>query len=481
MSHRSATGAATFAALTVIVAAVVFAVAPGDRAPGRGGTSARAERLEEASITASRLSALAVARAEGLFGRGEPITGRAARGWAGEQVVSGTRDDWEPAIATDPNDPYVYILTTRFGYPKPCPGNCPIPHISLSVSADGGRSWRDPTPLCACKGSWQYDPVIEVVDETGDVYAAYLNGYNVVFVKSDDHGRTWSAPVATYGKVSWNDKPAFTTSADGKHIYLSWNGPTGGDPWVAQSHDHGETWTQRKIVSSARYFFAYDGIVLGDGTVVLSQSSFSYTGPGAAAEGKVRQHVFVSHDRGSTWRNVTLDVLELGPLCESDGCYGDFHLGHSGVSADADGDLVAVYDGALEPYGPQQVFARTSADAGRTWSARVPVSRQGENSIAPTVEATGRGDMRTWFVVQNDTGRWNVFFRRSADGGSTWGAPVKISDAVSGARYKDEDGFLEFYGDYGEIAITSAGKTIGVWGEAFSYLGPGGVWFNREI
>ena len=42
------------------------------------------------------------------------------------------------------------------------------------------------------------------------------------------------------------------------------------------------------------------------------------------------------------------------------------------------------------------------------------------------------------------------------------------------------DGFLEFYGDYGEIAITSEGKTIGVWAEAFSYNGPGGVWFNRQ-
>ena len=53
-----------------------------------------------------------------------------------------------------------------------------------------------------------------------------------------------------------------------------------------------------------------------------------------------------------------------------------------------------------------------------------------------------------------------------------------ISDASSGADYKNEDGFLEFYGDYGEIDITSQGKTIGVWGEAFSYTGPGGVWFN---
>ena len=81
------------------------------------------------------------------------------------------------------------------------------------------------------QSSWQYDPIIEVVPGTGHVYATYLNGFNVVFVKSDDHGETWSDPVKTYGNVSWNDKPALATSADGRHVYISWNAPTDGDRW----------------------------------------------------------------------------------------------------------------------------------------------------------------------------------------------------------------------------------------------------------
>jgi hypothetical protein len=38
----------------------------------------------------------------------------------------------------------------------------------------------------------------------------------------------------------------------------------------------------------------------------------------------------------------------------------------------------------------------------------------------------------------------------------------------------------EAYGDYGEIAITSGGKTIAIWGEGDSYTGPGGTWYNRQ-
>jgi hypothetical protein len=57
---------------------------------------------------------------------------------------------------------------------------------------------------------------------------------------------------------------------------------------------------------------------------------------------------------------------------------------------------------------------------------------------------------------------------------------VKLSDATSGAAYKTAAGFLEVYGDYGELAITNTGKSIAIWGEGISYTGPGGVWFNRE-
>lgn len=47
--------------------------------------------------------------------------------------------------------------------------------------------------------------------------------------------------------------------------------------------------------------------------------------------------------------------------------------------------------------------------------------------------------------------------------------------------YVKDDGFKEIYGDYGEIAITNKGKTIAIWGEGFSWIGPGGCWFNRQL
>lgn len=54
---------------------------------------------------------------------------------------------------------------------------------------------------------------------------------------------------------------------------------------------------------------------------------------------------------------------------------------------------------------------------------------------------------------------------------------VEDSDAPAGAAgYIGDDGFDEIYGDYGEIAVTNTGKTVAIWGEGFSYTGPGGSW-----
>ncbi|HZB79609.1 MAG TPA: sialidase family protein [Actinomycetota bacterium] len=255
-----------------------------------------------------------------------------------------------------------------------------------------------------------------------------------------------------------------------------------GDPYVAQSHNGGATWTQTKLVDGPRYFFAYDADVLPNGIVVFSESSILYGGQGSTPEGVVQHHAFVSTTQGASWQNVVVDTVEIGEPCVAAGCSSDFYLGHSAVSADATGNLVFLYDGATTPGGKQLIFARRSTNGGLSWSARTAISISGEHATGPAVESRGAGDVRSSFAQTNGGSHdaWNIWYRSSTDGGVTWTAPVKISDAASGAAYKSAAGFQEFYGDYGEVAITSAGKTIGVWGEGFGWTGPGGAWFNRQ-
>jgi hypothetical protein len=482
MQARIVSGVVTLLALVVLATAAMFAASGHGVLEGHGRAPGGAqERLEQRLTTDARLEALRDARAAGRFGRAQAVVAAPAAGWTGEQLMNPKTDDWEPAIAADPKSSFVYLLTTRYGEPKPCPGNCPVPHIAIEISSDNGQTWSDGRPLCACKGSGQFDPIIEVVPDTGHVYALWMNGFNVVFQKSTNHGQTWSTPVPTWGNVAWNDKPVIAMTDDGQDVYVSWNGPTGGDPWIAQSHDAGVTWSQRKVVDSRRYFFAMDADVDSEGTVFFSESSFDYSGPAASAVGQVRHHVFISRDEGRTWEKTVLGSVELGQPCVSDLCYADFYAGHNTVTADGDGDLVYAFDGATVPLGPQRIYVRTSTNGGLTWTPPITVSTVGRMTTAPAAEATGNGDIRLWFAERRPTHRWNIWYRRSTDGGATWSTAVRISDATSGAGYKNANGFLEFYGDYGEVAVMSNGKTIATWSEGFSWLGPGGTWFNIGI
>jgi hypothetical protein len=493
---RSSRRVGAIVSVVAIVALVVGAAAvngplraPAEPDAGRGGPRADAGGAEEAAEqqekTEKRNEAFEEARRQGKSGQVRPAAAPAAAGWVGEFPVDTSWDDWEPAIAADPNAPWVYALVTRYGAPKPCPGNCPTPWIALEISSDNGATWSAGKPLCACKGSGQFDPIIEVVPSTGHVYALYMNGFNVVFMKSTDHGQTWSAPVATWGNVSWNDKPVLAMSDDGKDVYVSFNGPTGGDPWAVQSHDAGATWSQVKLVDSGRYFFAFDADVAPDGTVYFSESALVYTSAGKSGgvTDTIDHHVFISRNKGATWEDRLVASVQPGVVCDAAGCTPDFYTGHTALSVDGSGNVVLLYDGATTFEGLQTVSARKSTDKGVTWSSAVALSKAGENATAPAVESRGNGDVRAFYYETSGGGNddaWNIWYRSSVDGGATWAAPVKISDAPGGAAYKTPAGFLEVYGDYGEIAITNRGKTIATWGEGLSYTGPGGAWINRE-
>jgi hypothetical protein len=427
----------------------------------------------------------------GRAGTPQTINAAPAHGWAGEQLVSAAADDWEPAVATDPTtgpqgQSYAYLLTTRYASTKPCPGNCPTPYIALYTSSDAGAHWSAGVPLCACKGSGQFDPIIEVVPNTGAVYALYMNGFNVMFIKSTDHGAHWSAPVKTYGSVSWNDKPILAVSDGGVDVYVAFNGPTGGDPWLAQSHDGGATWTQRKLVDSNRYIFAFDGDVDSSGTVYFAETSILYGGggnKGTTPTGPIEEHVYVLTGGGQTFTDRLVGSIQPGLACVAAGCPPDYYLGHAAITAYAAGKLVLMYDGATAAGGMQTITSRTSTNSGASWTAPVTMSVVGEEAVDPAIESVSATDIRSWFMQTNggNVDAWNVWYQTSSNGGLTWtNPPVKISDASSGAAYKTPNGFAEVYGDYGELGITSTGKTIAAWGEGTSYDGPGGVWFNRQ-
>jgi len=407
-----------------------------------------------------------------------PTPSSLAPGFDKERVWSGY-DDWEPAVAVDPGGAYVYQLTTRYSGPSVCE-DCPFPLIAFRSSADGGNTWGADRSLAITKKK-QNDPQIAVAQD-GTVYAAWLDQYipGVKFVKSTNHGDSWSAPIRLTGPdrpPSWSDRPVLAVSADGRDVYLAFNAS---DSYVTSSHNRGATFGDNvKTSNDSRYWFHSAGGVAPNGDVYFAAADFSQSYLGDS-----HINVLRSTDRGATWTTWRLDTASQLPRCDwAAGCYFGFLGSSAGLAINPDGTIMVAYSAGVSPGAPEQIYVRSSAD-GEHWSARQQISDPSAavNSGFPAV-ASGRKPGEFRVVWQDDRNRsekaWNTWHRRTSDGGAAWDAAIRLSDLGSGAPYKKARGYRFPYGDYLGIAVDAAGTAHFVWGEGESYTGPGGTWYTK--
>ena len=388
----------------------------------------------------------------------------ATAGWLGESKLSNpaTGDGWEPAIAADPSAPYVYAGWMQYAGNKV--------YIAIRVSADGGSTWGAVSRLFT-SNQGQYDIVLATTS-TGAVYATYMQGNHIMFSKSTNHAATWTPPIQVSGGT-WADKPWLATSANGNDVYITWT--TRGDLYAVNSHNAGASWSSPLQVTSETgvYYFSNGGTVLPNGTALMVGSEYPESGNVTGQTGPIPIAVFRTTNGGTSWTRSVPDTLFTGATYATSSV--------TTVASDASGTLALVYSGSLAVGANGHVYVRRSTDSGATWSARTELTTSAGGADATSVAAAGKASGQftvTWMDARG--GGWNVWQRGSTDGGLTWSADAKVSDATSGATYKTAAGFGLPYGDYDTVAINSAGKTVAVMGEGDASQLHGDIWVNRQ-
>ena len=91
--------------------------------------------------------------------------------------------------------------------------------------------------------------------------------------------------------------------------------------------------------------------------------------------------------------------------------------------------------------------------------------------------------LQTWWESYPlaDGPHWNVYYRTSNNGGSTWSGETVLSSFVSGYNYIFSDGFRFPFGDYFDMDIDNKSHTQVAWGEGYDWLTPGNVWYTRQL
>jgi hypothetical protein len=406
--------------------------------------------------------------------------------------------NWEPTVATDPRHPdLVYQLITGINARQCAPG-CPGTSVLFRESADGGASWGGERFVCglACKGvGWQYDPQIKVATDTnracgcGTIYVVFLNTFDpgAVLFKSHDGGASWQGPITMHGPLKYMDKPVLVISPAGKDVYVAFNGKL--HSYVVASHRFGNPGTflppQQVNGEDDLWWYADGGAIGPDGTVYFSENGETgsqlngqhLNGPGVIGVFGCSGSASASCGRHTL---TTFGTSAAPPPCPVSGCYPDYYAATASVAADPGGHIAVAYTFSTRANGPKRLYTVTS-DNGTAWTAPTLVNSGGDSNFPQIAAGPAAGDFRlAW--QDNRTGAFNTWYTTSSDSGTSWTSQVKLSNRTSGAPYKSPAGYTFPDGDYFGIAVSSAGITYAIWGEAdgSSIYCCGDTWYTHD-
>lgn len=398
-----------------------------------------------------------------------------------EQLLPGSVDGWEPALAVGPRGEVFVVAGRRDRVPKSEDFD---QKLVLWRSDDGGASFQGPWPVDEDAQGSHWDQRVSV-DAKGTVYISYIEvgegGHVLRLARSRDGGRTFSIATATH-RVS--DKPELAVSTDGAHVYIVYElGPDG--PSLVASHDGGATWGEPRLVapSERRHFWPQALELAPDGGLWFAVPSVSGPDIWEGKQTPARLHVFRSDDAGRTWQEFDFGSSPrvVGGCAHNPDCR--VKVPEIDLAVDGQSRAYVVYtEGAgRQPYG---LFLRSSSDSGRTWSeartvsaAPRPQSGDAADHGYPMVAASRDGEVCVVWV-DDRRGALDVWARCSGDRGHTWGPEFLLSDRSDGASYKSPEGFKAFYGHYGDLAIDVHGHLHAVWGAGEPEYRTGGVWIN---
>ncbi len=299
----------------------------------------------------------------------------------------------------------------------------PFPGYGGSIAWNGvGRSKLGTLIVAFNAGYWHASPATpytkahfggKIEDEGTLHYSLGLphvdapTGGRIMFVRSEDGGKTWSKPK-TLADTPEDDRQAGLLALPDGTWLCSWFTYVGqsDDPWtdsdlarrshtfVARSVDDGRTWTKPIRVQAKDHepmqCEGSDGppALRKDGSVLITSYGYLAKPGGHEAAG-----FYTSHDQGQTWKFLS-------------SIQADHDLEETHAVELPDGRLVMI----ARPNG--DIF--WSSDGGHTWT---PPTSVGIQTFAPTLTVLHDGTLLCLYMGGAAQGLYAMF---STDGGKTW-------------------------------------------------------------
>jgi hypothetical protein len=417
-------------------------------------------------------------------------------------------DDWEPEVASDGLG-HVFVVWPHFpGDPSCDPASASEREVFVRASSNGGQTFGPRVVLPRLGYPSVVDTVITVDEATGVVYVSFLaydkpgmhwKDADVLVARSSDLGTTWTTTKVNGPLCSACDHPWIVAHDD--NVYVTY--AAGADHFLSRSSDGGATWNESVVLEDTHVAFPEGGVVDADGN-----AWFAWGDCFGSCTGKTAAAYQVSRTEAGTSNTVFAQVADgpAGPHCPPSVSCGFAYWGpQDDIAIDAAGNLYLVWQDSVsgQPGRPPIVrLSSCSATVDCTQSSNWQLVGRVDDKEAtgcadgqcyalyPRIEGGGAGEIGVIWMddrlgdpLDHNNG-WNVWYRSSSDGGTTWNGPgVRVSQFDPARSESHANGFEFPYGDYQGLDLLPGGDPVMVWGEGHNYIGgpsnPGHVIFRR--
>ncbi len=135
-------------------------------------------------------------------------------------------------------------------------------------------------------------------------------------------------------------------------------------------------------------------------------------------DGNTELYYKLSNDNGDTWTADTRLTNNSGKSW------------HPSVTVNGSVVQIVWHD---DTPGNNEIFYKRSDDGGNTWTADMQLSNTAGSSNLPGIAVSGSVVHVCWY--DSTAGNWEIYYKRSTDGGTTWGVDTRLTNNTASSLY----------------------------------------------
>jgi len=338
---------------------------------------------------------LIVLLAAGLF----LLAPRALADWSvAKRLTWNSGGSEHPDVAVDSND------TIHIVWDDSSPGN---EEIYYRNSEDGGTTWSAAKRLTWSSGDSERPAA--AIDSNNRIHIVYYDdtpgNREIYYMRSTDAGTTWSAAKRLTWSTGLSHYPAVAVdSGDAVHVAFYDDTPGNSEIYYRKSPDGGATWSALKRLTWTLYA-SYSPDIAIDSKDVIYLVCEDYS-PGYS-EVYYRESL-----GGATWSTLKRLTWTAGDS------------GSPAIAINPEDHIHLVWSDGTP--GNDEIYHKKSTDGGTTWSALKRLTWTSSRSYTPAI-VTGSGNTIHVSWYDETPGDWEIYYRRSPDGGTNWEATQRLT------------------------------------------------------